>query len=258
MSCRVDTSSLIAGACVVGDRGLGLLGSVIRAATDTGTNGPGFLYNDLTVADDAKEIRGLILTVPSSGVFVADEDGSFTLTGAANGVYTFSYRLFADGVDLGTASISITLGTSGAITAAILGTVTGTLSAAVNVSTVDVTAAILGAVTGAMSAAVNSATPPDVTVDADIFGTITGVLSARATDASGSSASAAEVWAYVLPNGMPAWETFVELHTFLSELHKVHGLKVGAPLSVTSTARNVSGISQSITDSAGVVTVTRQ
>lgn len=162
MSVRVDTSSLIAGACVVGHRGLGLLGSVIRATTATGTHGPGYLYNDLTGADDLKEIRGLIVTPPSAGVFTAFEDGSFTLVGAPDGSYSFTYRLFADGTDLGTASADIAIGDLVTVTAAIIGTITGTLAAAVDVSDpvdVSVSAAIVGTITGAVSAAVSVYTP---------------------------------------------------------------------------------------------------
>lgn len=112
MSCRVSTTKLIAGACVVGNRGLGVLGSVIRANTATGTYGAGYLYNDLTAADDAKEIRGLIVTPPSAGSFYAFEDGSFTVTGAPDGNYSFLYRLYADGADLGTATASIAIGSA--------------------------------------------------------------------------------------------------------------------------------------------------
>lgn len=136
MSVRVDTASLIAGACVVGNRGLGVLGAVIRATTATGSHGPGYLYNDLTGADDAKEIRGLILTVPSAGTFTPNEDGSFTLTGAPDGSYSFTYRLFADGADLGTATGSITIGAAGvSVTASVIGTIAGIVAASVTVST---------------------------------------------------------------------------------------------------------------------------
>jgi hypothetical protein len=112
MSVRVDTSSLIVGACVVGNRGLGVTGAIIRATTGTGGNGPGYLYNDWTSGDDAKEFRGLIVTPPASGVFFAYEDGSFDLTGAVDGVHNFVYRLFIDGADLGTATASITVGSA--------------------------------------------------------------------------------------------------------------------------------------------------
>lgn len=45
--------------------------------------------------------------------------------------------------------------------------------------------------------------------------------------------------------------------TWLEELHKIHGLKTGSPLSVSTTARAVTGITQSISESAGTVTVSR-
>ena len=108
MSLRVSPSPLIAGAVVVGGTGLGVLGSLIPSSGDAGAS---YLYNDLTLpADNNVEVRGLIVTPPSAGTFFAFENGSFTLTGAPNGSYSFVYRLFADGVDLGTATASIQIG----------------------------------------------------------------------------------------------------------------------------------------------------
>lgn len=186
MSVRVDTASLIAGACVCGNRGQGVLGAVIRATTATGTHGSGFLYNDLTGADDLKEIRGLIVTPPSAGAFVAQEDGSFSLTGAPDGSYSFTYRLFADGADLGTATGSITIGAAGvAVTASVIGTITGAVAAAVDVSdpapgTVTVTAAATGIITGTVSAHAAVTTPGTTAhVTAAVVGTITGTLAAQ-------------------------------------------------------------------------------
>lgn len=124
-SLRVDTAELISGAYVIGDVGLGVLGSAVPS---TGQHGPSYLYNDLALPDDAgKEIRGLIVTAPSAGTFFAFEDGSFTLTGAPDGTYTFTYRLFVDGVDLGTATATIAIGVAAAATisgAAILSSIT--------------------------------------------------------------------------------------------------------------------------------------
>lgn len=110
MSLRIDPDELISGAYVIGETGLGVLGSSIPS---TGTHGASFLYNDLSLpADNDKEIRGLIVTPPSGGIFYVWEDGSFSLTGAPDGVYSFVYRLFVDGVDLGTATGTITIGSS--------------------------------------------------------------------------------------------------------------------------------------------------
>lgn len=139
MTCRVD-STLIAGACVVGDRGLGVLGSVIRATTATGAHGAGYLYNDWQPGDDAKEFRGLIVTPPASGTLVAYEDGSFDFAAPTDGSYSFTYRLFVSGVDLGTAVTSFTVGSvAGTVTASVAatGTVIYTGTAAVSATVVD-------------------------------------------------------------------------------------------------------------------------
>jgi len=80
MTLRASTTSLIPGRLVAGNRGLGVRGSAVPA---TGTNGPGFLYNDLALPAEAnKEVRGLILTRPSAGSFFAYENSAFTLIGA--------------------------------------------------------------------------------------------------------------------------------------------------------------------------------
>lgn len=109
---------LISGATVYGDAGLGVLGSVVRADTATGSHGPGLLYNDWDgSADDSKEFRALVVTPPAAGTFFVNEDGSFTLTGAPDGTYSATYRLFVDGADLGTSTASFTVGISFSVTA---------------------------------------------------------------------------------------------------------------------------------------------
>lgn len=108
MSLRVDTSPLISGALVVGNRGLGVLGSAVPS---TGDNGAGYLYNDLSLpADASKEVRGLILTQPSAGTLYAYEDSSFEFTGAPDGSYTFTYRLYVDGADTGVGTVNLQVG----------------------------------------------------------------------------------------------------------------------------------------------------
>lgn len=82
----------------------------MRAATASGGSGAGVLYNDWDSGDDAKEFRALIVTPPASGTFTANEDGSFSLVGAADGSYSYTYRLFLDGVDQGTAVATLTVG----------------------------------------------------------------------------------------------------------------------------------------------------
>ena len=98
MSLRLDSTEWISGALLIGETGLGVLGSAIPSG---GTDGASYLYNDLTLpADAGKEIAGRIITPPSGGVFFAYEDGSFTFTGA-DGSYSFTYQLYVDGVATG-------------------------------------------------------------------------------------------------------------------------------------------------------------
>lgn len=108
MNVRADVCSLIHGRLVAGNRGLGCLASTVPA---TGTNGPGYLYNDLVLPGDAaKQARGLVLSLPSAGKFFAYENSAFTLKGAPDGVYSFTYQLFVDGVDAGIATSTIVIG----------------------------------------------------------------------------------------------------------------------------------------------------
>jgi hypothetical protein len=113
----VDTADIQgAGTDTIGTGGFGVLGSSIPSS---GTNGPGYTYNDLSLpADAGKEICGRITTWPSSGTLYAYEDTSFTFTGAADGSYTFQYQLYVDGASVGSpATVSLAVG-DGSATAA--------------------------------------------------------------------------------------------------------------------------------------------
>lgn len=116
MSWLSDSTELVSGGWLSSRyAGHGATGAEILANTATGDHGPGYLFNDVDTGDEAKEIRGLIVTPPSAGTFFANEDGSFSLV-APDGSYTFVYRLYVDGVDLGTATASVTIGAAGSVT----------------------------------------------------------------------------------------------------------------------------------------------
>lgn len=117
MSYKYGTA-LVPSAYHYGGGGLGVLGSSVPS---TGEHGASYLYNDLDLpADNGVEVRGLVETPPSDGTFFAYEDGSFSLVGAPDGEYTFTYRLYVDGVDLGTAGVTLFIGTEGLYGAAVL------------------------------------------------------------------------------------------------------------------------------------------
>lgn len=109
MSLRIDTAEWISGSLIIGETGLGVLGSAIPS---TGDNGAGYAYNDLSIpADATKEICGRITTWPSSGTLFAYEDTSFEFSGAADGAYSFAYQLYVDGVATGSPqTVTLTVG----------------------------------------------------------------------------------------------------------------------------------------------------
>lgn len=106
---------------ILGTPQSGVLGSLIPS---TGASGPGYAYPSLSLPADAnKEIRGRITTWPSAGVLAANEDTSFTFTGAPDGTYTFQFQLSSNGIDVGTPrTATMTIG--GLTVAAIVGNAT--------------------------------------------------------------------------------------------------------------------------------------
>ena len=110
MSMRVDSNQLIAGRCVVTQYpGHGIQAQNVPA---TGSNGVGYLYNDIAAQGAAAtdELRGQILTLPAAGTFTPYEDSSFSFTGAPDGVYTFTYRGFRNGVSYGDYTVTMSIG----------------------------------------------------------------------------------------------------------------------------------------------------
>lgn len=110
MSMRVDSNQLIAGRCVVTEYpGHGIQAQNIPA---TGESGAGYLYNDIAEYSFAAtdELRGQILTLPAAGTFTPYEDSSFSFTGAPDGVYTFTYRGFRNGVSYGDYTVTMSIG----------------------------------------------------------------------------------------------------------------------------------------------------
>lgn len=98
MSYRFDTS-LVSGAYVFGDTGLGVKASSIPSSGDSG---PGYAYSSLNLpADNDLEIIGEILSTTTNGKLVAYEDTSFEYTPYSDGPDSFTWRLKVDGVVVG-------------------------------------------------------------------------------------------------------------------------------------------------------------
>ena len=132
MSIRVDSSSLITGAVVVGDPGLGVLAESVPS---TGEHGAGFLFPSLEFpADAGKEVRGLITTWPTLGTLTAFEDSSFEYDGASD---TFAFQMYVDGAASGTpqpVTMVVGAGGAGALSAQEAGADTAAIAGAVIVS----------------------------------------------------------------------------------------------------------------------------
>lgn len=110
MSIRVDSASLITGKTVVSL----FAGHGIQAQNipPTGDSGAGYLYND--IADQGMtatdEVRGELLSWPSAGTLIVNEDSSFSFAGAPDGAYSFIYRGFRNGASYGDYTVALTIG----------------------------------------------------------------------------------------------------------------------------------------------------
>lgn len=105
--------------------GLGILGSAIPTSGD---NGGSPVLNDGINAN--REYYWKILTTPAAGTFLPYEDLTFDFNDAPDGPDSFSYRLYEDGIDSGTATVTLQVGPNHALITATTAGAHGSLSAA--------------------------------------------------------------------------------------------------------------------------------
>lgn len=90
-----------------GAGGLGTLGSAIPSY---GAAGPALQYNDISLPSEANdEFRVELITTPVLGTLFVYEDSSFEFSGP-DGVHTFTYGGYKNGVLYGTASVTMAVG----------------------------------------------------------------------------------------------------------------------------------------------------
>ena len=112
MSIRVDSSSLIAGAVVVGDPGLGVLAELVPS---TGEHGPGIASTWLGPAEAGKEVRVLITQWPEVGSLFVWEDTSFEYNGPGGTAYA---QLYVEGQPVDTPqTVTVTVGATTSVSA---------------------------------------------------------------------------------------------------------------------------------------------
>ncbi len=187
MSLRIDSSEYFSG-LVIGGTGLGVLAENIPP---DGDNGPSFLYSDVSLpGDNGKEIRCQIVAWPSAGTLVVYEDGSFEFSGAPDGIYSFSYQLYVDGVAIGSpVTVSFSVGAVNGSASGVLATVTFTAPQA----TANGTSVVHGSAAGNLASI--TIFPPNATAmatangDAVAFGALQAIsLTVPMATATGTAA----------------------------------------------------------------------
>lgn len=167
MSHIVSSSAPISGAHTVKQyAGFGILGSAIPT---TGDSGGSPVANDGVNANG--EYHWRVETPPSAGALTIYPDLSFGFdaTGLSNTTYTWVYRLYEDGVSVGTATVSLVVGVVAQIAAAGAAQSSGSAN-------------ISGGAPGAISAAGSANASGTAAL------TIGGVLAAAGGDQAGGSA----------------------------------------------------------------------
>ncbi|MEY2688335.1 MAG: hypothetical protein RL375_2533 [Pseudomonadota bacterium] len=141
---------------------------------------------------------------------------------------------------------------AGTVGNAVAAGVTGATSQAITIAA-TVGNAVAAGVTGEATVGF------DISIDGIVGNAVAaGVSGSASVSGSGTGATAAEIWAYTLTNGLTAEQTLVAVHAMLLDLHLIHGLTTGSPLSVTTAARAAGAVTQTIADNGTTVTVTRQ
>jgi hypothetical protein len=181
------------GSCTIGDCGGGVLGSSIASS---GTNGPGYAYNDLALpADAGKEICGRITTWPASGTLYAYEDTSFSYVPAGDGATSFQYQLYVDYVAIGSPQ-TVALASGGSATA-IGATMTGTSTIAAGAASGTAAGTAPGAtITGTSTISAGAASGQSGATAAGAR--LTGVSSIQAGAATGGGIQSASASGAVL------------------------------------------------------------
>jgi len=230
MSIRVDSSSLITGAVVVGVPGLGVLAELVPS---TGEHGPGIASTWLGPAEAGKEVRVLITQWPEVGSLFVWEDTSFEYNGPGGAAYA---QLFVDGLPVDTPqTVTFTVGAASSVSSALSGTYT-------------------------IRGAVSSDLPGTFTVRSTVSSDLSGgyeVLSANtvSSDLSGAYAVRGSVSAdlsgsYQVGDGHSISPSQAAL---LYNLYRLHGL--AEPLTVSPSSREVASLQQQVTSLGEATTI---
>lgn len=247
-------TSIVSGAYHYGIGGLGILPANIPSF---GEYGGSILYNDIYFPDDiGKEFRAVLETLPVSGDLFLYENGSFIYTPITTGEFYFVYRLYVDGVDLGSATVYLSVGTKIVSGNAVLDSIASgglisalspTIAGGVIIADMTVTGIMLlnqGTLSGDFI--INEIAVVGGVVS--IQSLMTGSVDIAAIDAAGD-----------FPDALAMTSAdYKQMYTWISELAKIHGLVLGAALQVSQTQRSAGDVLQLITGGPDTIVVTRQ
>ena len=244
-----------------------------QADFDSLVNNPWQLFEPQRIWVPVSAGGGINASVTLTGCSAASAAGATVALGSATAALSGASSAASAGTVTASAGSSASITLTGASATSTAGSLTAGGSAGISLAGVGAAGAA-GAVTatagGAASVTLTGASASAAAGILAGFGgaqiTLTGAsasgaagsASASAGSGSGTGATAAEIWSYTLSSGLTAEATLVAIHTMLSELHLIHGLTAGSPLSVTVASRAAGAVSQAVAEAAGTVTVTRQ
>ena len=119
---------------ILGVPQVGIEAATITSQTATGDNGPGLLYDEsINPVNAGKQLRLVVTSPPSAGVFFAYENGSFDFSGAPDGSYSIGYNVLADNALIGSDTATVVVGAVSATAPGV--TLTGTSSISAGTAT---------------------------------------------------------------------------------------------------------------------------
>lgn len=157
--------------------GLGILGSAIPA---TGDNGGSPALND--GIDPNKEYRWELVTPPSAGTLNLYEDLTFDFTHSADITTSFVYRLYEDGISVGTATVNLHIGSIATTITATTGAAVGSIFSQPHIKTII--NAVTDSVVGSMSSYVSARTAIAAITQSAVANIVTGAPSSCVINAT--------------------------------------------------------------------------
>lgn len=189
----------------------------------SGGDFPNPFVNDTDSGDETTEFVAVVQSLPSSGIVTFDDDGGFSHTGAADGTYATTVRLYTwpqggpitehTPDEVITTSFGGAAGAPGALLASAASLIPGGASGAIGASAPGTTLTATSSMIAGSASAAGAGVAPGVTLVAS-----SSLLRGSATGSSPGACDPADIWSYVLPTGLSAADTVSQIHAMLIAL----------------------------------------